>query len=376
MTVPPPFDKRITVTRPALPPLEDYCAGLKEIWDNRWLTNSGPVLRRFQAKLEAALGNEVALLANGALALEAALTSLDLHGEVITTAFTFPATANAILRCGLKPVFADVEPEFLTLDPHRVEAAIRPETSAILAVHVYGNPAAVDALADVADRHKLKLVYDAAHAFGTRVGGRSIAQFGDASMFSFHATKPFHSAEGAALAAADPKLLHRVRTFANHGYPAEGEAELIGSNAKMSELHALMGELMLAGANGRRLANKAIANRYRQGLAEVHGIAVLPDPAPDIEPSHAFFPILVNADAFGMDANGLQRRMAELNVETRRYFAPAIADLAPFKDYRAADPLTVSRTAADQVLTLPIYADLPLGDVDRIIEMLAALGRE
>jgi dTDP-4-amino-4,6-dideoxygalactose transaminase len=269
-------------------------------------------------------------------------------------------------------VFADIEPDFLTLDPGRVEAAITPRTSAILAVHVYGNPAQLEALADVAGRYNLKLVYDAAHAFGTRVDGRSIALWGDASMFSFHATKPFHSAEGAALTASDESLIEKCRAFANHGYPPLGEAETVGSNAKMSELHALMGELLLDGTENRRLANKAIAKRYRDGLADVAGIALLPSPPANVEPSYAFFPILVDSNAFGMDAAGLQRAMAQFNVETRRYFWPSIADLPAFRECRRVDSLSVARKASSEVLTLPIYAELAFTDVDRIVEIVNA----
>jgi dTDP-4-amino-4,6-dideoxygalactose transaminase len=369
-----PFEQRILVTRPLLPPLQQFSAGLEEIWDRRWLTNAGPVHERFRGKLARLFETPgLSLFANGALALEAGLASLRLDGEVVTTPFTFPATANAIARCGLVPVFADIEPINLTLDPAAAEAAITPRTSAILAVHVYGNPAELEALAGIAERHGIALVYDAAHAFGARVGGRPIATFGDLSMFSFHATKPFHSGEGGALASPDEALLERCRQFANHGMDSGLDVAVPGTNAKMSELHALLGELLLDGLENRRLANGAIASRYRQNLAGIPGIAMLPETEAGVEPSHAFFPILVDSGLYGRDAGMLQRALNELNVETRRYFAPLVCDLGAFASAPRADQLDCARRTAERVLTLPVYPDLALEDVDRISEMIATL---
>lgn len=376
MTEPAPFAERVTVTRPALPPLRDYTRGLEEIWRRRQLTNNGPVVERFRSRLSSLLGTpELALFSNGTLALEAAFTGLRLDGEVITTPFTFPATTNAIARCGLTAVFADVEPTHLTLDPAAVEAAITSRTSGILAVHVYGNPARLGELAAISERHSLTLMYDAAHAFGTRIGGRSIAQFGDVSMFSFHATKPFQSAEGGALVCKDRAVIERAREFANHGLTERGAVDVPGSNAKMSELHALLGELLLDGLEERRLAYKRIAQRYRQLLDEVPGLEFLPEVAPDVEPSFAFLPILVDRAGFGFSAMELQSELELFNVETRRYFAPLLADLEAFRSFRAADSLEIARRAAEQVLTLPIYADLPLESVDRIAGMICSISQ-
>lgn len=265
------------VTKPFLPPLEEYVQGLRAIWDAAWLTNGGPKLGQFHAKLQEHLGHpNLCLFTNGTLALQIALKGLGLEGEVVTTPFTFAATAHAAVWAGLRPVFADIEPDHYTLDPAAVEAAITPRTSAILAVHVFGHPCQLDALADVARRHRLALVYDAAHAFGLTVHGRSIAHWGDVAMFSFHATKPFHSIEGGLLAFADARHRNTFERLKNFGIVSEDEIESSGTNAKMNEFQALMGLSVLPHLGTVTEARARVARVYRERLAGLPGLRLPP----------------------------------------------------------------------------------------------------
>ena len=237
-----PFEKPIYVTRPFLPPLEEYSRGLEEIWENKWLTNNGPILKRFTQELRNFFETDnLSIFNNGTLALQIALQGMGISGEVITTPFTFVATTHALFWNKIRPVFVDIEPDYYTLDPDKVEAAITPWTTAILAVHVYGYPCKVNALADVARRHNLKLIYDAAHAFGVNIGTKSIAHFGDLSMFSFHATKLFHTLEGGLLIFKEPGLKETFDYLKNFGFKNELEVVMPGTNAKMNEMQALMG---------------------------------------------------------------------------------------------------------------------------------------
>ena len=370
------FDQPIYVTRPNLPSIEEVTAGLAEIWGHRWLTNRGPVLERFEARLAQEWGlPHVSVMTNGTLALELGLQALGLTGEVITTPFTFAASVNAIARVGLTPVFADIEPDHLTLDPARVEAAITPRTSAILAVHVFGHPCQLDALQAVADRHGLALIYDAAHAFGVTVNGVPIARFGDLSMFSFHATKPFHALEGGGLSYRAPALRTALERLANHGLDADGDVDAVGTNAKMTEVQALVGLLMLDRLPGILARGRAIAETYRARLAGLPGIDCLPDPAPGIAVNHAFAPVLVDPSRAGLDRDALREALMARNVFTRRYFHPPACDMTAFRHLRAADPLTVARRASAEILALPIYADLAIDDVHRICDMVTAICR-
>lgn len=369
-----PFPTPIYVTRPNLPPLDEVTAGIAEIWANRQLTNRGPVLARFESRLSRLLDvPQINVMTNGTVALELGCQALGLRGEVITTPFTFAASVNALVRCGLTPVFVDIEPGHLTLDPARVEAAITPRTSAILGVHVFGHPCKVAALKAIAERHGLALVYDAAHAFGTTVDGVSVARYGDLSMFSFHATKPFHSLEGGGLAFRRPELVTVLERLANHGLKPDGDVPEAGTNGKMTEVQALIGLLMLDRLPSILARGKVIAMTYRDRLATIPGIDCLPDPLPGVAVNHAFAPVLVDPDRAGIDRNGLHDALRRLNVFTRKYFHPAASDMSAFRALRAADPLAVARDASARVLALPIYADLALEDVHRICDMVAAI---
>ncbi len=371
-----PFDEPIYVTRPNLPSLEAVTAGLAEIWANRWLTNRGPVLTRFEARLAHAFGlPQVSVMTNGTLALELGLQALGLSGEVITTPFTFAASVNAIVRSGLTAVFADIEPEHLTLDPARVEAAITPRTSAILAVHVFGHPCRVAALEAVAARHGLCLIYDAAHAFGVTVDGVPIGRFGDLSMFSFHATKPFHALEGGALTYRRTDLRADLERLANHGLDAEGDVVEAGTNAKMTEVQALIGLLMLDRLPDIIERGRAIATIYRERLGSLPGIDCLAPPSAGVQVNHAYAPVLVDPAMAGIDRDALHDALREQNVLTRKYFYPAANNMSAFRHLKAADPLELTQRTAARVLALPIYADLASDDVHRICDMITAICR-
>ena len=305
-----PFEKPIYVTRPFLPPLEEFCQGLEEIWESRWLTNNGPILQRFTQELCNFFETDnVCLFNNGTLALQIALQGMGISGEVITTPFTFVATTHALFWNKIRPVFVDIEPDYYTLDPEKVEAAITPWTTAILAVHVYGYPCKLNALADIARRHNLKLIYDAAHAFGVKVGSKSIAHFGDLSMFSFHATKSFHSIEGGMLIFREAGLKGIFDYLKNFGFKNEVEVVMPGTNAKMNEMQALMGILVLKYLEEIIHKRAKITDLYRQRLKEVPGIHLVPALSPDIRYNHAYMPIEVDEQEFGMSRDALYEKL-------------------------------------------------------------------
>jgi dTDP-4-amino-4,6-dideoxygalactose transaminase len=367
MTMVKPFEDPIYVNRPFLPPLEEFCQALQEIWENRWLTNEGPVLQRFNRAMSHFFETEnICLFNNGTLALQIALQGLGISGEVITTPFTFVATTHALFWNKIRPVFVDIEPDYYTIDPKKIEAAITPWTSAILAVHVYGHPCRLQALADIARRHKLALLYDAAHAFGVRIGGKSIGDYGDLSMFSFHATKLFHSLEGGLLIFRNSGLKEVFDYLKNFGFKNETEVVMPGTNAKMNEMQALMGSLILKSLKeiiGRRARITAL---YREYLKGVSGIRLVPAFGPETEYNHAYLPIEIEEGEFGMSRDELYGKLKTYNVFTRRYFYPLVCDFPCYSAMVTRDPLTVARKAADSILTLPIYDDLKLEDVAKI----------
>jgi dTDP-4-amino-4,6-dideoxygalactose transaminase len=372
-----PFEEAIYVTRPYLPPLEKFCEGLREIWENRWLTNDGPIVRRFARQLSNYFETDnVCLFNNGTLALQIALEGMGIAGEVITTPFTFVATTHALFWNKIRPVFVDIEPRYYTLDPEKVEAAITPWTTAILAVHVYGHPCNVYALADIARRHHLKLIYDAAHTFGVKIGGRSIAHFGDMNMFSFHATKPFHSIEGGMLTFRDSGLKKKLDYLKNFGFENELEVVTPGTNAKMNEVQALMGSMILEHIDGLIVKRRQIAETYREYLGEVPGIKFAPLPPEDVRCSFAYVPVEIDGQEFGLSRDELYEELKKFNVFTRRYFYPLISDYTCYRALAIKDSLTVARRVASCILTLPIYPDLTLENVGRICEIIQHLGRE
>ena len=366
-----PFDKPIYVTKPFLPPLEEFQRGLAEIWERAWLTNNGPIVEKFRDEMAEFCETEnLCLFANGTLALQIALQGMGITGDVITTPYTFVATVHSLFWNKVRPVFVDIEPEHYTLDPKQVKTAITPWTSAILGVHVYGHPCRLEELERIARGHNLKLLYDAAHAFGVRVNGRPVGQFGDLSMFSFHATKLFHSVEGGMLTFGDARLRRLFDYLKNFGFENEVEVVMPGTNAKMNELQALMGRLVLKGMGEIVAKRRQLAEAYRWALKSVPGIRTAALPAPGVEYNHAFFPIEVDEKEFGASRDDLYNGLKEWNVFARRYFFPLVTDFACYRGMVREGELPVARSVASRIITLPIFSDLALDDVVRICEII------
>lgn len=370
----PAFADPIHVTRPLLPALEEMGRRLSEIWDSQWLTNAGPQHNLLEQALRTHLGvPQLSLFNNGTIALIVAIRGLDLRGEVITTPFTFPATPHSLSWSGATPVFCDIDPVRMTLDPVQVEAAITPATSAILGVHVYGIPCDVSALQRIADRHNLKLIYDAAHAFGTAIDGVDIGNFGDASVFSFHATKLFHTGEGGAVATATPELKTHIDHLKNFGILNQEEVDTVGINGKMSELQAALGLAVLDRVPEETRKRDAIAARYRSNLANVPGLHVMPE-LPGVRNSRQYFVVRVERETFGASRDAVFEALKQENVFARKYFYPLCTDYDCYRNLpsAAAGRFPVARTVVDQVLCLPIYGSLPLTAVDTICEIVTA----
>jgi len=366
-----PFEEPIYVTRPFMPPLDEFCQGLEEIWENKWLTNNGPVLQRYTKEMKDFLDVEnISMFNNGTLALQIGLQGLEITGEVITTPFSFVATTHALHWNKIRPVFCDIEPDHYTLDPEKVEAAITPWTTAILAVHVFGYPCNLEALADIARRHNLKLIYDAAHAFGVKIDGKSIAQYGDFSMFSFHATKLYHSLEGGMLVFPNPSLKTEVEYLKNFGFKNEVEVVMPGTNAKMNEMQALMGLTMLKYVPQLIKKRRAITDLYIEHLQSIPGIHFPPLPPDKIDYNYAYFPIEIDEQGFGISRDQLYEKLKEYNIFARRYFYPLICDFACYRNVPVADPLKTARGVAERILSLPIYYDLELHQVERICDVI------
>jgi dTDP-4-amino-4,6-dideoxygalactose transaminase len=367
-----PFAEPIYVTRPLLPPLDDVRARLEEVWQARWLANGGDQHVRLEQALLERLGvAHLSLFNNGTIGLLVAIRALELKGEVITTPFTFPATPHVLAWGGITPVFADIDPVRLTIDPARVEALITPRTTAILGVHVYGVPCDVEALAALAKRHGLRLLYDGAHAFGVRCDGRGIGTFGDATMFSFHATKLFHTAEGGAVACADESLRHRIERQKNFGIAGQETVECVGINGKMNELQAALGLSVLAAMDEEIDRRRAILAIYRQRLGGVPGLAFMPD-IPGVESSYQYCAVRIDGREFGQSRDEVQEALKTYNVFARKYFYPLCSDYDCYRHLPSAEPacLPVARLAASQVLCLPLYGSLEPSAVQTICDIV------
>ena len=365
---------RINVTRSSMPGFEEYCDEIRDLWDSRWLTNMGEKHRRLESGLQTYLdAAHLQLFTNGHLALEGILRAMELKGEVITTPFTFPSTVNAIVRCGLRPVFCDVKEDDCTIDASKIEKLITSDTCAILPVHVYGNICDHEVLENLARRYGLKLIYDAAHAFGVKCSGTPVAQMGDASMFSFHATKVFHTIEGGAVTFTDPALQGKLMQEKNFGYAGEDLQVTAGGNAKMNEFQAAMGLCNLRHVAENHEARKRVVEKYIAELSGVPGIRCW-NPQPGYEPNYAYFPIFVDAEKFGANRDQLRDALAQENIYARRYFYPAVNEAVCYADM-PGDPTPVAHRLSEQVLTLPLYTDLTDADVVRICRNLIATGR-
>lgn len=365
-------NKPITVTQPCLPPLEEFIPYLQQIWDNKWLTNNGPLHQQLEQELADYLGVKyISLFSNGTLALISALQALNIQGEVITTPFSFVATTHSLWWNKITPVFVDIEPEYLNLDPAKIEAAITPLTTAIMPVHVYGNPCKMDEIQRIADKHGLKVIYDAAHAFGVKQNDVSILNYGDLSILSFHATKVYSTIEGGAIICHTQEMKHHIDNLKNFGFRGELIVEEPGINAKLNEVQAAYGLLQLKYIDGFISKRKLITKLYQKLLNNVSGIRLLPD-IESVTQGYSYFPILIDKEVFGMTRDDLYEKLKENNIFARRYFYPLISSFEPYRELPSAtlDNLPVSTNAAIQVLCLPIFVELTIEDVQLIVNII------
>jgi len=367
------MEKPIYVTQPSLPELEEFIPYLKQIWDNKILTNNGPMHQQLENELASFLDVPyISLFANGTLALVTALQALNITGEVITTPYSFVATTHSLWWNNIKPVFVDIEPEFGNLDPDKIEAAVTPKTTAIMPVHVYGNPGKVNRLKEIADSYGLKLIYDAAHCFGVKHQGIGICNYGDLSILSFHATKVFNTFEGGAIISHDSATKQRIDYLKNFGFAGETTIMAPGINSKMNEVQAAMGLLQLKTINESIEKRKIVANTYRELLKGVKGISMLPEPQETVS-NYAYFPIFVNEQAYGMSRDALYEKLKQNNIFGRRYFYPLISEFSMYKGLESSAPehLPVAHKMANEVISLPIYPEL---DKIKIIEIAKLIG--
>lgn len=361
--------KVITVTSPLLPSLEEFMPYLQDIWDRKWLTNNG----HYHKELEKALCEYlkvpyISLFTNGTLPLICALQALRITGEVITTPYSFVATTHSLWWNGIKPVFVDIDPVTGNIDPDKIEAAITPRTTAIMPVHVYGNPCDTQRIQEIADKYGLKVIYDAAHAFGVEVNGESVLNAGDMSTLSFHATKVYNTIEGGALICHDEKTKKRIDYLKNFGFAGETTVIAPGINGKMDEVRAAYGLLNLKQVDAAIEARHQVAVRYRKALRNVKGIRVMED-IPGVRHNYAYFPIFINAEEYGMTRDELYFKMKEQDVLGRRYFYPLISEFSTYRGLESARPenLPVSHRIANSVICLPMYSGLSEGEIDTIL---------
>lgn len=359
--------KKINVTRSSMPSYEEYCEAIKPIFESKWLTNMGPIHNEFQEKVSAYLGVEnVSLFTNGHLALCIAIRALNLTGEVITTPFTFASTTHAIVDCGLTPVFCDVNPDTYTIDVDKIESLITEKTSAIMPVHVYGNACDVDKIDAIAKKHNLKVIYDAAHVFGVKIGDRGIGTYGDISMFSFHATKVFNTIEGGCLTYTDKALESRISSLRNFGITSHESVDMLGTNAKMNEFQAAMGLCNLKNINECIESRKQAEEAYRARLENVKGIKLCPI-QDGVTQNHAYFPAVF--DGYKYNRDEIAAKLAENDIFARKYFYPITNEFSCYKGkYKGETP--IAKKISENVLTLPMYEGLTKEEVNRICDVI------
>ena len=362
----------ITVTSPLLPNLDEFTESLKEIWESKWITNNG----QFHQKLEAALAEYlkvpyVSLFTNGTLPLLTALQALRITGEVITTPYSFVATTHALWWNGIKPVFVDIDPSTGNIDPQKIEAAITPRTTAILPVHVYGKPCDTEAIQAIADKYGLKVIYDAAHAFGVEVNGESLLNAGDMSTLSFHATKVFNTIEGGAMVMHDEKTKQRIDYLKNFGFANEVEVVGPGINSKMDEIRSAYGLLNLKQVDAAIAARQKVAVAYREALRNVDGISFWDD-MPGVRHNYSYFPIFVDAEKYGMTRDELYMKMKDQGVWGRRYFYPLISEFSTYRSLESSRPenLPNAHRMADTVICLPMHHALREEEINRVIDCI------
>ena len=360
----------INVTKAVLPSMEEYIAEISSLWETHWLTNMGVKHEELQRELIKYLDiNNVDLLTNGHMSLELTLQALNLQGEVITTPFTFASTTHAIVRNNLEPVFCDIKADDFTIDPDKIENLITDRTCAIMPVDVYGNVCNVEAIDRIAKKYELKVIYDDAHAFGVKYKGRGIGNYGDASCFSFHATKVFNTIEGGAVTFKDPTLQNTMYELKNFGIHGPEEVLAVGANAKMNEFCAAMGLCNLRHMDKIVLKRKAIVERYRLRLSDVEGIQ-LNVIQKDVEPNYAYFPIVVDEKAFGSSREEVMQYLEQHDVMVRKYFYPLTSSYQAFHRKYDVHKTPVALHISKRILTLPLYPDLPIEDVDRICDLI------
>lgn len=367
------MNKPITVTQPCLPPLEEFMPYLQQIWQNKWLTNNGPLHQQLEKELAEYLGVKyISVFSNGTLALITALQALNITGEVITTPFSFVATTHSLWWNKITPVFVDIEPKFLNLDPTKIEAAITPQTTAIMPVHVYGNPCQVDEIQGIADKHGLKVIYDAAHAFGVKKDGDSILNYGDLSVLSFHATKVYSTIEGGAIICHTEEMKHHIDNLKNFGFRGETVVEEPGINAKLNEVQAAYGLLQLKYVDGFIARRKEITELYRSLLKDISGIRFLDD-MEGVTHGYSYFPILIDKEKFGKSRDEVYEHLKSHNIYSRRYFYPLISSFEPYNTLEGSTPnnLKVAHKAAENVLCLPIFVELEDKQVVDIVNLLS-----
>lgn len=362
-------DIPIPVTQPSLPPLDEYVELLKDIWERKWLTNNGHYHQMLERALADYLGVKyVSLFCNGTIALQVGLQALEISGEVITTPFSFPATTHALWWNHCTPVFCDVDPVYGNLDPDKIEALITPKTTAILPVHVYGNPCCKCKIQEIADRHGLKVLYDAAHCFGVKLNGESVLNWGELSMVSFHATKVFNTGEGGALVTNDPAMKERIDRLKNFGFVNETSVIAPGINGKMNELNAALGLVNLSRVDNAIAWRLKIDTQYREKLANVAGIRLLPI-SRGLLRNGSYFPVFVDEQTYSMGRDDLVDRLKDSGFLARRYFFPLISEFEMYRTLPSANPKSLpnAHQLAEQVLCLPIYENLIAEHVDKIL---------
>ncbi len=365
-------DKPIFVTQPSLPPLEEFYKSLKIIWESKWLTNNGPFHQQLEKELCKFLGvKHISLFSNGTLALITALQALQIKGEVITTPYSFVATTNALWWNNIKPVFVDIEPQTFNIDASKIVEAITNKTTAILPVHVYGNPCNIKKINAIAKKYNLKVIYDAAHSFGVTLKDKSVLNFGDLSILSFHATKVFNTFEGGAIICHDKKMKQHIDDLKNFGFRDEITVVTPGINAKMNEFQAALGLLQLKHLKKEILKRKIIAEIYYNELKDIKGINISL-PSKDISYNYSYFPILIDTTLFGKSRDDLYTFMRTNNIFCRKYFYPLISDFSTYKelDSSSSSNLPIATEVSKRVLCLPIYPDLEIDEVSRIANLI------
>lgn len=360
----------ITVTSPLLPNLDEFQKLLKQIWESKWITNNGSFHQQLEEALCKYLGVPyISLFTNGTLPLITALQALHITGEVITTPYSFVATTHALWWNGIKPVFVDIDPKTGNIDPNKIEAAITPRTTAIMPVHVYGKPCATDSIQEIADKYGLKVIYDAAHAFGVKVNDQSIINAGDMATLSFHATKVFNTVEGGALVMHDEKTKKRIDYLKNFGFAGETEVVAPGINSKMDEIRSAYGLLNLRQVDAAIAARRQVAQTYRTALQHVEGISFWND-MPGVRHNYSYFPIFVNSEKYGLTRDELYFKMKSQGIWGRRYFYPLISEFSTYRGLPSSTPsnLPEATRMASSVICLPMHHNLSEEDIQRTID--------